>query len=495
MANKALFITNALQNAKPSAIDMGQQAQQTVSNLLSQKSYAYNAFLNIIDFIANSLVLIMRDIATGALVIASSLFVFEIIIMLVEYFITHEAKKLTQSMIRKLFLFLIVSAFVTHIQQIMSFVFNSFINMGIGVGQTMFSNGGVGNSGLGNPLYSWGILGNIWSASMTDVASLDTSWTNVVKGVPDVFMIYAIMIIISLLIIFIVIQYFIIQLEILIQMSIGSIAITFSMLRYTQDITKNYIKSLINMGIRLFTIITIIFFFNYATMYINLVMNDLSVIGTGTSLIAKAAHPFQALQTVLLAMLFLSLLMAFFVAKAPTLVANAMSGSGSGSGLDAAIVMSAAAEGAFTGANVAVGALAAGAKGANKVADHFKKKEESEDDSQGNSGESGNSGQKINQGDFAQPGAAGGEGAEDNSKAESGSGGHTQGNSGESGSQGQESVSSGFSKAGGEVATGVGNAASTVATGVEKAGSTVADGAGKAASTVAEGVGKTAALL
>jgi type IV secretory pathway TrbL component len=306
----------------------------------------------------------MQYIANGALIIASALFTFEIIRMIIEYFITHEAKKLTHSMVRKLLLFLIVSAFVSHIQQIMSFLFNSFVNIGVAVGGQISSGGtGTGSIMMGNPLFSWGELGQIWSSSMDLISSLDTNWINVVKGIPDVFLVYAILLIVSLLVIYITVQFFIIQLEIVIQMSIGAIAIAFSMLSYTQDITKGYIKSLLNMGIRLFTIIAIIFFFNYVTLYNTEVLAQLV-----EDNIKTAVDPFQIIQNALLSLLFLSILMAFFVAKAPTLVANAMSGSGTGSGMDAAMVMGAAAGGAFEGANVAAGVGKAGAGAAGSAA-------------------------------------------------------------------------------------------------------------------------------
>lgn len=352
MANTALFITNALSNAKPASGNVTAEATATAKNLISNSSLSYNAFLQTVSFMANNLISLMQYIANAALIIAGSLFTFEIIRMTIEYMITHEAKKLTQSMVRKLFLFLIVSAFVSHIQQIMSFLFNSFIKLGIGVvGQV--ASGGMGSSGLtlANPLFAWGQLGQIWSFSMDLLSSLDYSWTNVVKGVPDVFLVYAILLIISLLIIFIIIQFFLIQLEIIIQMSIGSIAIAFSMLSYTQDIAKNYIKSLLNMGIRLFTIIVIVYFFNYVVLYNTEVLAQLAAAD-----IKSAPHAFQITQNALLSILFLSILIAFFVAKAPTLVANAMSGSGTGSGLDAGMVMGAAAGGAFAGANIAAGA-------------------------------------------------------------------------------------------------------------------------------------------
>lgn len=352
MANAALFITNALSNAKPASGNVTAEATATAKNLISNSSLSYNAFLQTVSFMANNLISLMQYIANAALIIAGSLFTFEIVRMTIEYMITHEAKKLTQSMVRKLFLFLIVSAFVSHIQQIMSFLFNSFIKLGIGaVGQVVSGGTGSANLTLANPLFAWGQLGQIWSFSMDLLSSLDYSWTNVVKGVPDVFLVYAILLIISLLIIFIIIQFFIIQLEIIIQMSIGSIAIAFSMLSYTQDIAKNYIKSLLNMGIRLFTIIVIIYFFNYVVLYNTEVLAQLA-----TADIKSAPHAFQIIQNALLSILFLSILIAFFVAKAPGLVANAMSGSGSGSGLDAGVVMGAAAAGAFEGAKVAGGA-------------------------------------------------------------------------------------------------------------------------------------------
>ncbi|MDA8273563.1 MAG: type IV secretion system protein [Deltaproteobacteria bacterium] len=355
MANAALFITNALSSAKPASGSVTAEATATAKNLISNSSLTYNAFLQTVSFMANNLISLMQYIANAALIIAGSLFTFEIIRMTIEYMITHEAKKLTQSMVRKLFLFLIVSAFVSHIQQIMAFIFNSFVNIGTGVvGQVVSGGGGGGSTLLANPLFAWGELGQIWSFSMDLLSSLDTNWTNVVKGIPDVFLVYAILLIISLLIIFIIIQFFIIQLEIIIQMSIGSIAIAFSMLSYTQDIAKNYIKSLLNMGIRLFTIIVVIYFFNYVTLYNTLVLAQLA-----TADIKSLPDAFQIIQNALLSILFLSILIAFFVAKAPALVANAMSGSGSGSGLDAGVVMGAAAAGAFEGANVAVGAAKA----------------------------------------------------------------------------------------------------------------------------------------
>jgi hypothetical protein len=362
--NPALFITNALANAKPTSGNITTEAIKTAKNLIANSSMSYNAFIQVVSFITNNLVSIMQYIANGALIIASALFTFEIIKMIIEYFITHEAKKLTQQMVRKLLLFLIVSAFVSHIQQIMSLLFNSFVNIGVAVGGQIASGGtGTGSSTMGNPLFSWGELGQIWSFSMNLISSLDTNWTNVVKGIPDVFLVYAILLIVSLLVIYITIQFFIIQLEIVIQMSIGAIAIAFSMLSYTQDITKGYIKSLLNMGIRLFTIIAIIFFFNYVTLYNTEVLAQLA-----TDNIQTAANPFQIIQNALLSLLFLSILMAFFVAKAPTLVANAMSGSGTGSGMDAAMVMGAAAGGAFEGANVALGVGKAGAGAAGNAA-------------------------------------------------------------------------------------------------------------------------------
>ena len=353
MANSSLFITNALANAKPTSGNVITEATTTAKNLISNSSLSYNAFLQTVNFMANNLVALMQYIANAALIVAGGLFTFEIIRMTIEYMITHEAKKLTQSMIRKLFLFLIVSAFVSHIQQIMSFLFNSFIKLGIGVGGQVATGGvGTANPELGNPLFSWGMLGQIWSDSMNLLASLDTNWTNVVKGIPDVFLVYAILLIISILIIYIIIQFFLIQLEIAIQISIGSIAIAFSMLSYTQDITKNYIKSLLNMGIRLFTIVVIIYFFNYIVLYNAEILAQLV-----TANIKSATDPFQIIQNTLLSMLFLTILIAFFVAKAPTIVANAMSGSGTGSGLDAGMVMGAAAAGAFEGVNVAAGAV------------------------------------------------------------------------------------------------------------------------------------------
>ena len=349
--NPALFITNALVNAKPASGSITTEATKTAKDLISNSSLTYNAFIQVVSFITNNLVSVMQYIADVALIIASALFTFEIIKMIIEYFITHEAKKLTQSMVRKLLLFLIVSGFVSHIQQVMSFLFNSFVNIGVAVGDQIASGGtGSGSSMLGNPLFSWGQLGQIWSFSMVLISSLDTNWTNVVKGIPDVFMVYAILLMISLMAIYIIIQFFIIQLEIVIQMSIGAIAIAFSMLSYTQDITKGYIKSLLNMGIRLFTIIAIIFFFNYVMLYNTELLAQLA-----TDNIAAATHPFQIIQNALLSVLFLSILMAFFVTKAPGLVANAISGSGTGSGVDAGVVMGAAAAGAFEGANVAVG--------------------------------------------------------------------------------------------------------------------------------------------
>ena len=349
-----LFITNALSSAKPTPSTVTADATATAKNLISNSSLSYNAFLQTVSFMANNLISLMQYIANAALIIAGSLFTFEIIRMTIEYMITHEAKKLTQSMVRKLFLFLIVSAFVSHIQQIMAFIFNSFTNIGIGVVGQVASGGSSGGLTLANPLFAWGQLGQIWAFSMDLLSSLDFSWTNVVKGVPDVFLVYAILLIISLLIIFIIIQFFLIQFEIIIQMSIGSIAIAFSMLSYTQDIAKNYIKSLLNMGIRLFTIIVIIYFFNYVVLYDTIVLAQLTAAD-----IKSAPSPFQIIQNALLSILFLSILIAFFVAKAPGLVANAMSGSGSGSGLDAGVVMGAAAAGAFEGANVAVGAAKA----------------------------------------------------------------------------------------------------------------------------------------
>ncbi len=364
MANPALFITNALANAKPASGSITAEATKTANNLMANSSLTYNAFTQTVNFIANNLVSVMQYIANGALIIASALFTFEIIRMIIEYFITHEAKKLTQSMVRKLLLFLIVSAFVSHIQQIMSFLFNSFVNIGVAVGGQISSGGtGTGSIMMGNPLFSWGELGQIWSSSMDLISSLDTNWINVVKGIPDVFLVYAILLIVSLLVIYITVQFFIIQLEIVIQMSIGAIAIAFSMLSYTQDITKGYIKSLLNMGIRLFTIIAIIFFFNYVTLYNTEVLAQLV-----EDNIKTAVDPFQIIQNALLSLLFLSILMAFFVAKAPTLVANAMSGSGTGSGMDAAMVMGAAAGGAFEGANVAAGVGKAGAGAAGSAA-------------------------------------------------------------------------------------------------------------------------------
>ena len=363
MSNPALFITNALANAKPTSGNIIAEATETAKNLIANSSLSYNAFTQTVSFIADNLVSVMQYIANGALIIASALFTFEIIRMLIEYLINHEAKKLTQSMVRKLLLFLIVSAFVSHIQQAMSFLFNSFVKVGVAVGGQIASGGtGSGSSMLGNPLFSWGELGQIWSFSMNLISSLDTNWENVVKGIPDVLLVYGILLIISLLVIYITIQFFIIQLEIVIQMSIGAIAIAFSMLSYTQDITKGYIKSLLNMGIRLFTIIAIIFFFNYITLYNTEVLAQLV-----TDNIKTATNPFQIIQNALLSLLFLSVLMAFFVAKAPTLVANAMSGSGTGSGLDAAMVMGAAAGGAFEGANVALGVGKAGVAGAEAL--------------------------------------------------------------------------------------------------------------------------------
>ena len=117
------------------------------------------------------------------------------------------------------------------------------------------------------------------------------------------------------------------------------------------------------MGIRLFTIIAIIFFFNYVTLYNTEVLAQLA-----TDNIKAATDPFEIIQNALLSLLFLSILMAFFVAKAPTLVANAMSGSGTGTGVDAGIVMTAAVSGAFEGANVAAGVGEAGAGVAGSVA-------------------------------------------------------------------------------------------------------------------------------
>lgn len=352
MANSSLFIINALSNATPTHGDIKSEAAATAKNLISNNSLSYNAFLQTVSFMANNLVALMQYISNAALIIAGGLFTFEIIRMAIEYMITHEAKKLTQSMVRKLFLFLIVSAFVSHIQQIMSFLFTSFIKLGIGVGGQVASGGaGTANPGLLNPLFSWGMLGEIWSSSMNLLASLDASWINVVKGVPDVLLVYAVLLIISILMIYIIIQFFLIQLEIAIQMSIGSIAIAFSMLSYTQDIAKNYIKSLLNMGIRLFTIVVIICFFNYIVIYNAQILADLE-----NANIKSNPYAFQIIQNALLSILFLSILIAFFVAKAPTLVANAMSGSGTGSGLDAGMVMGAAAGGAFAGANIAAGA-------------------------------------------------------------------------------------------------------------------------------------------
>jgi hypothetical protein len=117
------------------------------------------------------------------------------------------------------------------------------------------------------------------------------------------------------------------------------------------------------MGIRLFTIIAIIFFFNDVTLYNTEVLAQLV-----TDNIQTATNPFQIIQNALLSLLFLSILTAFFVAKAPTLVANAMSGSGTGSGMDAAMVMGVAAGGAFGGANVVAGVSKAGAGGAGTAA-------------------------------------------------------------------------------------------------------------------------------
>lgn len=364
MSNSAIII-NQLQKAKPSTVNnIPMWAENFVHQITSNASnvnLGYVSFMNVINFMAGSLINLMSVIAAAALIIASALFTFEIIRMIIEYFITHEAKKLTQSMVRKLMLFLIVTAFATHIQAIMAFIFGSFVKMGVAVGSSF-----AGSGNLSNPLYAWGVLGVVWTSSLRIIVNIDNNIGLIgsIQGVPSMLLVFMIMLIITLLIIFIVIQYFIVQLEILIQASIGSVAIAFSMLSYTQDITKGYIKSLLNAGIRLFTIIVIIFFFNFGMEYVMYVFNALSP----TGYFNNVKNPFELLLIIQISMLFLVILCAFLVAKAPTIVANAMSGSGTGSGMDAGIVMGAAAAGAFEGANVAAGVGKAGAGAAGSAA-------------------------------------------------------------------------------------------------------------------------------
>lgn len=353
-SNSALFITNALQNAKPiPAGGVTAQATATSNAILANSSGSYNIFLEPISFIANNLINIMNYIATAAMVIAGALFAFEILKMAIEYMINHEASTLTKTFVKKILLFLIVGAVVTHLQQIMSFVFGSFVSFGQGVGGHLVSSMGNPNVEMGNPLFSWGQLGLIWMNTFNTLTEMTKSWTNVGQVMADYVLVYAVMVIISLLMIFIIIQYFIIQLEIIIQMSLGAIAIAFSMLSYTNYITKNYVKSLINMGIRLFTIIAIIYFFNVTVLYEAVVMGDIA------TNIKTVTNQFQVINTALLSLLFLSLLIAFFVTKGPSLVANTMSGSGEGSGMDAAMVMGGAAGLATSGASAALQAPAA----------------------------------------------------------------------------------------------------------------------------------------
>jgi hypothetical protein len=351
----ALFITNALQNAKPiPAGGVTAQAAATAKAILANTTNSYNIFLEPISFIANNLINIMNYIATAAMVIAGALFAFELLKMAIEYMINHEASKLTKTFIRKIILFLIIGVVVTHLQQIMSFVFGSFVSFGQAVGGQLVSSMGNPNVEMGNPLYSWGQLGLIWMNTFNTITVMTKSWTNVGQVMGDYVLVYAIMVIISLLVIFIIIQYFIIQLEIIIQMSIGAIAIAFSMLSYTEYITKNYFKSLIHMGIRLFTIIVIIYFFNVTILYEAVVMSDIAInIGT-------VKNQFQVINTALLSLLFLSLLIAFFVAKGPSLVANSIAGSGEGSGMDAGMVMAGVAALAYGGVSLASAGIAGG---------------------------------------------------------------------------------------------------------------------------------------
>jgi hypothetical protein len=352
----ALFITNALQNAKPIPADgVTAQATATSNAILANTTNSYNIFLEPISFIANNLINIMNYIATAALVIAGALFAFELLKMAIEYMINHEASKLTKTFVRKILLFLILGVVVTHLQQIMSFVFGSFVSFGQAVGGQLVSSMGNPNVEMGNPLFSWGQLGLIWMNTFNTITVMAKSWTNVGQVMGDYVLVYAILVIISLLVIFIIIQYFIIQLEIIIQMSLGAISLAFAMLSYTDYIPKNYVKSLINMGIRLFTIIVIIYFFNVTILYEAVVMGDIATnIGT-------VKNQFQILNIALLSLLFLSLLVAFFVAKGPSLVANSMNGSGEGSGMDAGMVMAGGAALAYGGVSLATGGLSAAA--------------------------------------------------------------------------------------------------------------------------------------
>lgn len=367
--NAALFIINALKKPVSTGTPTpGVQAQTTAKAIISGVTSGttnYNIIMQPITFIANTLVHVMNYIATAAMVIAGALFAFEILKMAIEYMINHEASTLTKNFVKKILLFLIISAVATNLQSIMSFIFGSFVSFGQGVGSDMM---GSAPATMGNPLSAWYWLITIFQYTMQSES----------KAIPDgviasigatpylianaVFM-YAILVIIFLLIIFALIQFFIIQIEILIQMSIGAIAIAFSMLSYTDYITKNYFKSLINTGLRLFTIIVIIYFFNYCMIYAGMLMEEIE-----TQIVkGSTSNPFQIIMTALLSILFLSILTAFMVAKGPGIVANAFNGSGEGSGMDAAMVMGGAAGLATGGASAvlqapaAIGSVAGGA--------------------------------------------------------------------------------------------------------------------------------------
>ncbi|MHB1663974.1 MAG: type IV secretion system protein [bacterium] len=389
--NTALFITNTLSHATtPTNIGPARQAQATATAIvtgINSGTTNYNVIMQPITFIANTLVNVMNYIATAALVIAGALFAFEILKMAIEYMINHEASKLTKTFIRKILLFLIISAAATHLQEIMSFIFGSFVSFGQAVGSNMISGGGATSPAMGNPLSAWYWLLTIFQYTMqSESKAIPSGLLASIGATPylianAVFM-YAILTIIFLLVIYTLIQFFIIQIEILIQISIGAIAIAFSMLSYTDHITKNYFKSLITTGLRLFTIIVIIYFFNYCMIYAGMLMEEIE-----TQIVQNSTqHPFQIIMTALLSILFLAILVAFMVAKGPAVVANAFNGSGEGSGMDAGMVMAGGAALAYGGvslagagltstATVASGAINAGTGGVSKIREMIKNEE------------------------------------------------------------------------------------------------------------------------
>ena len=297
----------------------------------------------------------MQTIANGALVIATALFMWEILIMLINYFLDREAKKLVSGMIRKQLLFLIVAGFVAHIQAIMAFIFSTFENFAISVGSSF--SGGSGSAGLSNPLYAWGALGNVWTNTMAieNTIKAKEGLEALITDIAPTILVFIILFVATLIILFVIIQFFLVQLDIVIQASIGSVAIAFSMLSYTQDIAKGYIKSLLQAGIRLFTMIIIIFFFNFSMEYVQ----DLFKVMSGPGYFDNIQNPFQLLTVILISMLALILLAGFLVIKAPAIVTNAMSGSGTGSGMDAAAVMAGAGMAAYKGAQFGAGAAKA----------------------------------------------------------------------------------------------------------------------------------------